>query len=151
MERLTRRSPLCYLFAAAGRVRVPSSKQQQPGHLERKRNKSAHRDPAAMVEYGMVLDWLCCVDSGLALDDASSSGPRFRATPGGDSCAQRSVDQSARGGTDAHFRRIARWRSATDYLPYSEAWEGETSGATRFHSDRHAQRPATTTHHDRNG
>ena len=110
--------------------------------------------------------------SGDALDRLSASRPRFetapgivraesgiagaksglvRATPGRDPRAERRVDQSAGGGADAHRRRTARRRSPADHFPYSQAGQGETSGATRFGSESNGQCFAATTHQDWNG
>ena len=74
-----------------------------------------------------------------------------RAASGRDPRAERTDDQSAGGGADAHRRRAARWRSPADHFPYSQAGQGETSGATRFGSDSNGQWFAATTHPDRNG
>ena len=111
---------------------ISSRRLQQQWGMERGRRVSGLRDCARLLPDELVPRAVCAHVSGDALDRLSASRPRFgaapgrlRTTPDRDSRAERTVDQSAGGGADAHLRRAARRRSPADHLPYSQARQGE--------------------------
>ena len=108
--------------------------------------------------YGDALDGLSASRRALAAPGiigtesgaARAESGIVRAASDGDSRAERTDDQSAGGGADAHLRRPARRRSPADHFLYSQAGHGEISGAPRFRSESNDHWFAARTDPDRN-